>query len=246
MPKTYTCCCCGYETIQKPHMYRHLYNKKKLCPLRKDGIPLTDDIKEYILQNTEYHSPTTNINSSRVWPAKATNNLVKNKNNKTSNKSTNEKETKLEEKIKKLTFALQSLSTKKNEEFYQKIVEEFLNGKHKYLEDGSITDVTNETIHAEIKNWDCYKEALGQLLWYNSVDPKSELHLYLFGTISAKKYESVKKRMMDHFNIKIYTFQITNDVVSIIDSDGEVVHDHSVNVTDILKTEEEPISNVNN
>jgi hypothetical protein len=51
----YTCPCCDYKTPRKDNMRIHLYNLKKPCPKIHNNIDLTDDIKEFILQNRVYH-----------------------------------------------------------------------------------------------------------------------------------------------------------------------------------------------
>lgn len=70
--------------------------------------------------------------------------------------------------------------TKRNESFYQFLIEKYLDGTHYRLPSGT-TDVTTNTIHAEIKNWDSWKNAIGQLICYNIDAPKETLHAYLFG-----------------------------------------------------------------
>jgi hypothetical protein len=56
----YECPCCGYQTIHKNDMRRHLYNKMKQCPKLLHDIELTDEIKEYILQNRIYKQKKVN------------------------------------------------------------------------------------------------------------------------------------------------------------------------------------------
>jgi len=80
----------------------------------------------------------------------------------------------------KLLLELQYYKNRKNEAFYQLLLEQYLNGTHKTLSCG-ITDVTTEKCHAEVKEWKCWKEAVGQLTCYNLVDPKPELAMYMFG-----------------------------------------------------------------
>ena len=59
MPKKhpYTCPRCEYYTSKKPDMYKHLHNLKKPCPAIKLNVDLTDEIKQYILDNRIYQPP---------------------------------------------------------------------------------------------------------------------------------------------------------------------------------------------
>lgn len=50
----YECARCGYETKGKTSMRRHLYDGKNTCKALKRDINLTDEIKEYILENHAY------------------------------------------------------------------------------------------------------------------------------------------------------------------------------------------------
>ncbi len=50
----YTCCCCNFQSRDKNDMRRHLYGRKKKCPKTMTDIELTDDVKEYILENRVY------------------------------------------------------------------------------------------------------------------------------------------------------------------------------------------------
>ena len=53
----YQCCRCGYTTCQKGRIRRHLYQLKKQCPSLSNDIELTDEIKQYILDNRIYKIP---------------------------------------------------------------------------------------------------------------------------------------------------------------------------------------------
>lgn len=57
MPKRslppYVCPRCGYDSTRKTCMRDHLH-KQNICPAIKEDILLTDDVKEYILQNRMY------------------------------------------------------------------------------------------------------------------------------------------------------------------------------------------------
>jgi len=98
---------------------------------------------------------------------------------------------------------------KKNENFYQKVVEEYLNGSHQRLDVG-ITDITTDSIHAEIKHWRMFKNAIGQLISYNNEMPRERLQIYLFGDYDVQK----KNKIVDCIrksNIEVYTFKSSNE-----------------------------------
>lgn len=52
----YTCLRCGYTTLLKTDMKRHLF-KKKPCPSTRVDIQLTLEIKNHIVENRIYHLP---------------------------------------------------------------------------------------------------------------------------------------------------------------------------------------------
>ena len=127
----YGCPRCGYETEHKTNIVNHLYKKKKACPQIKNEIELTDEIKEHILNNRIYKIDKTPTKTEKV----------------------------LVEQMKKMKVDICMIKFHKNEDFYQHIVEKYLNGTHMKLPSG-ITDVTNEKIHAEIKKWDQFKKGI--------------------------------------------------------------------------------------
>ena len=58
MPKdNYLCVRCGFNTKIKNDIRRHFYNLKKICPATKNNVELTEEIKEYILNNRIYIIP---------------------------------------------------------------------------------------------------------------------------------------------------------------------------------------------
>ena len=57
MCSKYECIRCGYSTDLKQSMNLHLYKKKKPCQTIVNNIELTDEIKEYILNNRVYKIP---------------------------------------------------------------------------------------------------------------------------------------------------------------------------------------------
>lgn len=193
----YCCPRCGYETMQKNMMRRHLYLNIKICPIMKNDIELTDIVKQYVLDNRVYRPP--------VAP-----------------KIPNESE-----KIRKLEIELAMSKHIRNEAFYQNITEEYLKGTHKTLACG-ITDITNDNCHAEIKKWEDYKYAIGQLMCYNVFDPKETKKLFLFGT-AAKKLKKVVQELCECFNIEIYTYIINDNVIQIQNfTNDEIVFEYQV------------------
>jgi outer membrane murein-binding lipoprotein Lpp len=114
----------------------------------------------------------------------------------------------------KINLDLQYYKNRRNEKFYQLLLENYLSGTHKTLSCG-ITDVTTDTSHAEIKEWSSWKEAIGQLTCYNTVDPKETLEMYMFGKYKQScKDEAIK--VTTSCKINIYEFVDTIEGVSII------------------------------
>lgn len=60
MKTPFVCVRCGYETFHKSSMFNHFFKKKKNCPQTLNVIELTDDIKQYILDNRIYRMPSSN------------------------------------------------------------------------------------------------------------------------------------------------------------------------------------------
>jgi hypothetical protein len=116
---------------------------------------------------------------------------------------------------------------KRNEEFYQKVLELALGGTHMKLHVG-ITDVTTESLHAEIKLWEDWKAAVGQLMCYNNELQRDELRLYCFGKYGQK----AKKAAIENITrsgIKVFEFIDVDDGVDIYDTQlQEVVYSFKV------------------
>jgi hypothetical protein len=118
------------------------------------------------------------------------------------------------------------------ESYYQKKLETYLNGKHDRSEIG-ITDITNDELHAEIKDWYNWKSSLNQLLLYNAAKPRSKLQVYLFGTTTDRNKE-LAYQYIPKFNIEIYELKHMDNKLVIIQRDR------------IIHTFEEDIENNNN
>lgn len=98
----------------------------------------------------------------------------------------------LEHKCRLLEAEVLLHKNKKNELFFQTVLELIHQGTHKKLACG-VTDITTDDMHAEIKEWNCWKEALGQLIAYNTEDPKPIKRVYCFGKYSNKMKEIAVK-----------------------------------------------------
>lgn len=190
MSPDYECPRCGYHTKYKTHIHKHFYNKHKQCPALKQDIVLTDEVKQYVLDNRIYRSPQVPI---MPQPTLAS----------------------MQAEMKALRTELAFLRNKKTEKFYQTILEDFLQGTHQRLSCGE-TDITTETFHAEIKHWESWKHAAGQILAYNNADPKDELRVYFFGKY-GKKNKEIALNFYKNININVYECVDQSDGVSIID-----------------------------
>jgi hypothetical protein len=60
-------------------------------------------------------------------------------------------------------------------------------------------------MHVEIKEWKCWKEAVGQLQCYNVVDPKTRLILCCFGKY-GENYKRECEKVANSLGIDVYEF----------------------------------------
>ena len=88
-----------------------------------------------------------------------------------------------------------------SEAYYQKIIQKSTNGYRKALPSG-ITDVTTRHRHIEIKKWNNWKFALGQILAYDFYDKKEALEVHMFGEYPHTK-KMVAKQVFDKYNIMV-------------------------------------------
>jgi hypothetical protein len=184
----YECPRCGYVSARKSNMCQHFFAKKNPCPCVKADVELTQEVTDYVLTNRIYR---TRKHCLKMNPNK---------------------------RIQELETALLFYKQNKREQFYQGVVECFLNASHKTLACG-ITDVTTDTIHAEIKKWDDWKAAVGQLISYNIEDPKEDLHAYMFGSFGKKSKKSALD-IMAKAGLKVFEFNIGDKSCSIVDANS--------------------------
>lgn len=103
---------------------------------------------------------------------------------------------------------------KRTEKTYQDILEKYYGHGHKKLACG-VTDITTDTFHGEIKAWNCWKEAIGQLHCYNSDLPRAELHVYLFGEYSPKSKKIACSKLLEQ-GFSVYEFRHEDTYISLI------------------------------
>lgn len=234
----YTCKRCGYQCEYKYLLVNHLQRKfpcksnlisydveSLLHDLENEGIDaakfsckfcnkrFTDSSNRYRHQKNCTKAPSFDIPSKNVCVQ------TKNVYVQTMPENTSEFSTIIEltEKVRKLELELTFVRKKKDESFYQGLLEEFLGGgcTHKKVSCG-ITDITTDTSHCEIKEWKCWKEAVGQLVCYNQCDPRQQLKIFAFGKYSnTSKQEAL--RVCTGLNIQLFEFQEDDVSVSIYD-----------------------------
>lgn len=119
----------------------------------------------------------------------------------------------------KLEFTF--LKKKKNEDFYQGIMEQYFNATHKTLDSG-ITDITTDDAHYEIKRWNCWKEALSQLILYNDDDPKEHMYACFFEMCSEQQKNKVQSKFAK-YNITCLEFREEKNSITLCDLEsGEI------------------------
>ncbi len=190
---------------------------KKICKLNPDNKPMITIPKEEYealqkLKNISIEKKV-DVNINNIDELQALNLELQ--------KSIN-----INNELKAVKLELQYYKNRKNELFYQLLLEQYLGGTHKSLSCG-ITDITTENSHCEIKEWKYWKEGVGQLTCYNTVDPKNENAIYLFGKYSdnckLKCIEIIKK-----CNIIPYELKDDSDGVHIINLiDNTVIYTYS-------------------
>lgn len=102
------------------------------------------------------------------------------------------------------------------ETWYQHLVEKYLCATHMTLPH-CITDVTTDTAHAEIKRWTGFVKAIGQLMHYNALSPRPELHAYMFDKTCGAANVDHAAMVMGILKIKVFAFEFEQEMVHIIE-----------------------------
>ena len=114
--------------------------------------------------------------------------------------------------LQKTNDRVEELLTKRSENYYQRYLERLLLAGHCKTKHG-ITDVTTKDEHIEIKHWNNYKSALGQLISYN-FNSNKRLSAYFFGSVIDTKREEIIELYRSK-RVSIKEFIDTDDSIKI-------------------------------
>ncbi len=102
---------------------------------------------------------------------------------------------------------------KRNESYYQHLLETLLGATHMHIPDVGITDITTSDTHVEIKDWKRYHQVPGQLATYQQAVPRVNSVVYFFGAMpSYNRFLSIRSLMTRH-NISMYSID-SDDVIT--------------------------------
>ncbi len=102
---------------------------------------------------------------------------------------------------------------KRNESYYQHLLETLLGATHMHIPDVGITDITTSDTHVEIKDWKRYHQVPGQLATYQQAVPRVNSVVYFFGAMpSYNRFISIRSLMTRH-NISMYSID-SDDVIT--------------------------------
>lgn len=228
----YVCPKCGVQMDRKLNMRSHLYRKRP-CP-NINGIELTEEIRQHVLANKVLNNKNINmVKDVDVQVKRQIKNVeeeelfIIGKNKELSIQQQDHEVIKeMKEEISKLKNAVsniynfldldEEIKCHQKESYYQKILENHLNGQHLTVGTG-ITDVSTDGIHAEIKIWRDYRQGIAQLLLYNAASKRDRLQLYLFGNCTKTKHKQIVIDYVPTLNIEVYEFVHDGKDVQIVD-----------------------------
>jgi hypothetical protein len=240
----FLCKRCGHVSTTKGNLIQHL-KKSKECPATNTEITREELISNIVrvsskakiyecdFCNNKFSTPQGKSQHKKICPnhpCKAMYNKVKALEDNINelqaqirglpDKSQTEKIIqKLKEENDRLSAKLHILQSKKNEDFYQDILEKYFKATHKKLAIG-ITDITTEDTHIEIKRWSCWREAFAQLILYNSFDPKEKLHACFFGEY-AQPAKALAIASLKQQNILCFELQNTQDAIHMVNLEDQ-------------------------
>lgn len=222
-PESLSCPRCGYTTTYRPTMKKHL-ERKRPCPAALSDISLETIMRQYphlmhkpIDMSKHYECNWCQSRfSTRQGLSRHRSHYCQHKPPSKIEKAQEKAQAKAKEdiakqKIRELELTIELMKENKNEKAYQHLLEthRFPGASHRKLACG-ITDITTDTVHAEIKHYSGWKEAIGQLMAYNAVLPRPELHVYFFGKY-APSCKKMAAQVMATTSIQPFEMRITED-----------------------------------
>jgi hypothetical protein len=130
------------------------------------------------------------------------------------------------------------------ESYYQHFLSKHLGGSHLQVETG-ITDVTTDTIHAEIKKWSDWKNGIKQIMLYNAAEPREVMRLYFFEDYPIEQ-KNVAIKYILKFNIEIYEFIHQDNNKKVIINPITKLYDIEIIYTEDVKQVEDITEKIEN
>jgi len=118
----------------------------------------------------------------------------------------------------------------KNEKYFQPYMEKYLGGKHKKFIIGE-SDITNDDMHAELKNWSHWKSGVGQLIIYSTIDKRPNLYLYLFGNSPGKHKQDCINTILK-LNIKPFEMVLNDNGFDIIELENDKIIESIITISE--------------
>ena len=210
---TYDCDFCDKKFNDPSNRIRH----KKTCKQNPVNLPQTDTITHEDIEEEVYQEEQQDENKTEE--TLKLENIIARQNDKIL--SLRDELQKAQQIIQRQKLEFTFLKKKKNEDFYQGIMEQYFNATHKTLDSG-ITDITTDDAHYEIKRWNCWKEALSQLILYNDDDPKEHMYACFFEMCSEQQKNKVQSKFAK-YNITCLEFREEKNSITLCDLEsGEI------------------------
>ena len=203
-PRRYSCSFCNYQFNTRQSKSRHMKTCRALRLKNTPEAQVTEST-EVVTSDVSVREGTSYINQKDLiltTELQQKNSIIEDMKVKMDDMKV--KMDDMKEIITDLKLEIAFLKNKKNEQFYQEIMEKHFNAAHKTLNIG-ITDITTDDAHYEIKRWSCWKEALAQLQLYNDEDPKEHLYACFFETCTDNHKEKVQNSL-NKYNIECLEF----------------------------------------
>jgi hypothetical protein len=102
---------------------------------------------------------------------------------------------------------------RKNERYYQRLLEERLGAKHHHLSGIGTTDLTTDDAHIEIKKWSDYDDVPGQLAKYEQKLHRARKMACMFGPTPEKARLRFIFELFTKSKIEMYSFDANDELI---------------------------------